>query len=122
MPRTARHESISSSDIYHVLVRGINKQNIFLDDEDKQKFIETIKIYKKKYKFSLLAYSIMDNHVHLVLEDNKHNLPETWVFFPKEKETNQLIPSDAIPCSGKCSQCSSCWTLKKGQCVVFKKH
>ena len=76
MPRTARHESISSSDIYHVLVRGINKQNIFLDDEDKQKFIETIKIYKKKYKFSLLAYSIMDNHVHLVLEDNKHNLSD----------------------------------------------
>lgn len=54
--------------------------------------------------------------------DNKYNLPETWVFFPKEKEINQLIPSDAIPCSGKCSQCSSCWTLKKGQCVVFKKH
>ena len=55
--------------------------------------------------------------------NNKYNLPETWVYFPKgEKDINALIPEDAIPCSGKCSKCAACWNLKKGQSVVFKKH
>ena len=55
--------------------------------------------------------------------DNKYNLPETWVYFPKGgKDINALIPEDAIPCSGKCSKCAACWNLKKGQSVVFKKH
>ena len=55
--------------------------------------------------------------------DNKYNLPETWVYFPKgKKDINALIPEGAIPCSGKCSKCAACWNLKKGQSVVFKKH
>ena len=37
MPRTARE--ISESNIYHVILRGINQQNIFEDDEDKKKFL-----------------------------------------------------------------------------------
>ena len=56
--------------------------------------------------------------------ENPYNIPTTWVYFPKkgENEFNHLIPEDAIPCSGKCYACQSCWQLKKGQSVVFKKH
>jgi len=35
MPRRARKKS--SSGIYHVVLRGINKQRIFEDDQDNQK-------------------------------------------------------------------------------------
>ncbi len=32
--------------IYHIMIRGINRQNIFEDDEDRKRFIERIKDYK----------------------------------------------------------------------------
>ena len=36
MPRQAREKSISG--IYHIIIRGINKQIIFEDKEDREKF------------------------------------------------------------------------------------
>ena len=44
MARKAREKS--ETGIYHIVFRGINKQNIFDDDEDRRKFIETLKYYK----------------------------------------------------------------------------
>ncbi|MDF2571853.1 MAG: transposase [Sporomusa sp.] len=46
MPRTARKKS--NSGIYHIMLRGINRQTIFEDDEDRIKFIDTIRQYKQK--------------------------------------------------------------------------
>jgi len=40
MPRTARRKSISR--IYHIILRGINRQTIFEDEEDAKKFIQTL--------------------------------------------------------------------------------
>ena len=40
MPRTARDQSASG--IYHVMIRGINRQDIFEAPEDYRKFIETL--------------------------------------------------------------------------------
>ena len=66
MPRTAR---IAPQEcVYHVLMRGNNKQNIFKDEEDFLKFIEILKKYKEKYQFNLYHYVLMTNHVHLVIE------------------------------------------------------
>lgn len=54
--------------------------------------------------------------------DNPHNLPTSWVKFKEES----YIPSKAIECSGHCGTCvntnSSCWHMKKGEAVFFKKH
>jgi putative transposase len=41
MPRSARKKS--SSGIYHIVLRGINKQRIFEDDEDSLYFLEKLK-------------------------------------------------------------------------------
>ena len=38
MPRKAR--KLSSTKIYHVMIRGNRKQDIFLEDEDRLKFIK----------------------------------------------------------------------------------
>ena len=46
MPRIAREKS--QSRIYHIMIRGINKQDIFEDDDDKQRFLETLKLCKSK--------------------------------------------------------------------------
>lgn len=68
MPRVARHKS--SSKIYHVMLRGVNKQKIFLDNQDRKMFIKILLKSKEKYKYSIYAYILMNNHIHLELMDN----------------------------------------------------
>jgi len=65
---------LSSSQIYHIMLRGNSRRDIFLDDEDRQKFLYTLINKKKDNEFILYAYCLMDNHVHLVLKENKDNI------------------------------------------------
>lgn len=72
MPRIARMKS--ESGIYHIMVRGINRQNIFTDTADRYKFLDLVKQYKPKCGYSIFAYCLMDNHVHLVLKEGEEPL------------------------------------------------
>lgn len=63
MPRTSRN--FGEKKIEHIIIRGVNKQNIFLDCQDKRKFTKEIINTKEKYKYELYAYVIMPNHVHM---------------------------------------------------------
>ncbi len=72
MPRMARIKS--STKVYHVILRGNAKQDIFLDEQDYNKFIKEICITKEKYQYELYAYCLMTNHVHLVIYDKCDNL------------------------------------------------
>ena len=54
--------------LYHVIVRGNNKEYIFKEDKGKEKYLETLLRYKKKYDFKLYSYCIMDNHAHMLIE------------------------------------------------------
>jgi len=65
MPRKARQES--STGIYHVMLRGINQENIFHDREDNLKFLDVVKEAKAICNFKLYSYCLMGNHVHLLL-------------------------------------------------------
>jgi putative transposase len=53
---------------YHTMVRGNHKANIFRDDEDREKFLNRLLLYKERYDFLLYAYTLMPNHFHLLLE------------------------------------------------------
>jgi len=72
MPRTAREKS--ESGIYHIMLRGINRQDLFEDDEDRQKFIEKLVLYKEKSSYKIYAYCLMSNHVHMLLHETKDPL------------------------------------------------
>jgi len=72
MPRQARVKS--QSDIYHIMLRGINQQVIFEDEEDNKKFIETLKTYKVISGYKLFAYCLMSNHLHLLIKTEKESL------------------------------------------------
>lgn len=72
MPRSARMKS--STGIYHIILRGINKQRIFEDAEDNQRFLEIIRIYQQTSEYLLYAYCLMNNHVHLLLKEGKEDL------------------------------------------------
>lgn len=67
MPRTARVKS--KTGIYHVVLRGINRQTVFFDDEDKEVFLNRVKLAKDKFHFTLYAFCFMGNHVHLVIQE-----------------------------------------------------
>lgn len=65
MPRRARRTA--GSGIYHVMLRGVNRDPIFLDDEDRTYFLRTLGTVRDASGCRVLAYCLMDNHVHLVL-------------------------------------------------------
>ena len=72
MPRYPRQWS--STQIYHVMIKGINKEYIFKLDRHKTKFLNIIVDIKKELEFEVIAYCIMDNHVHLLLRVNNGQL------------------------------------------------
>ena len=61
MARHARKASVSG--VYHVMLRGINRQRIFEDSQDEQKFLELLRLYRKRCGFALYGYCLMGNHV-----------------------------------------------------------
>lgn len=69
MPRVARKKSRSG--IYHIIMRGVNRQSIFEDDEDKMRLIETLKKYKHISNYEIYAYCLMENHVHFMLKESE---------------------------------------------------
>ena len=72
MPRQARRKS--ESGIYHIMLRGINQQQIFEDEEDGFRFLETLSKYKEQCGYEIYAYCLMSNHVHILLKEGKENL------------------------------------------------
>ena len=66
MPRAARE--LSESGRYHIMLRGINKQNIFENDEDKEKYISILTEYKEKCGFEIYGFCLMSNHIHLLIK------------------------------------------------------
>lgn len=74
MPRGARKKS--ESGIYHIMVRGINKQNIFHDNDDRLHFLRILRQIKLKHPFMLLAFCLMDNHVHLLIKETNEAISQ----------------------------------------------
>ena len=54
--------------LYHVIVRGNNRSYIFRNEDNKKTYKKIVSKYKKRYRFKLYAYCIMDNHAHLLIE------------------------------------------------------
>ena len=54
--------------LYHVITRGNQRQKIFKDRTDYQKYLQVLESYKDRYPYFLYAYVLMTNHVHLLIE------------------------------------------------------
>lgn len=68
MPRKSR--KLLDGKICHHIVQGINKEYIFKEAEDKNKYLNLLKKYYKDYEIDIISYCIMDNHAHLILYSN----------------------------------------------------
>lgn len=65
---------MSSTGIYHIVIRGINRQTIFEQDEDCERFVKVLEKYKKISGYELYAYCLMENHVHLLIKEGKDSI------------------------------------------------
>ncbi|MDD3323681.1 MAG: transposase [Sulfurospirillaceae bacterium] len=73
MPRKLRIEFCG---YHHVYNRGVAKGNVFLDEQDKVKFIEFMALVSKEYKFNIHSFCLMNNHYHILVENKKENLSQ----------------------------------------------
>ena len=84
MPRQARKES--GTGIYHVMLRGINRQDVFEDAEDYMRMLRCMQQMLEQYDdqgnrlppvCTFYAYCLMSNHVHLLLRVNQEDIGST---------------------------------------------
>lgn len=68
MARQAR--KISPTGYYHVMMRGNNKEKIFVREEDKYNLKEILKTAVKEDAIKIVSYCFMDNHIHLVIKSD----------------------------------------------------
>lgn len=98
MPRQARRKS--KSGMYHVIFRGVNKQEIFHDAEDCIRFLEILKKCKENDKILLMGWCLMNNHVHLLVKEGSEDLSNSmkslgiryaWYHHKKYESTGHLF-------------------------------
>lgn len=76
MPRNSRQNNLNDSKVYHVILKGVNKQELFFEDSDRIKFLKLLKETKEKYNYEIYAYVLMNNHVHLILFDKEDKMSQ----------------------------------------------
>ena len=65
MPRIAR--IVGAGYPHHIVQRGNNRENVFLDRTDYEKYLSLLAKYSKEREAGILAYCLMPNHVHLLV-------------------------------------------------------
>ena len=84
MPRQARKES--GTGIYHVMLRGINRQDIFEEAEDYMRMLSCLQQMLEQYDYqgkrlpplcTFYAYCLMSNHIHLLLRVSQEDIGST---------------------------------------------
>jgi putative transposase len=69
MPRLPRLVLVGQP--HHVIIRGNNREPIFIADEDYQFYLEKLRLACVKHQCDLHAYVLMTNHVHLLITPHK---------------------------------------------------
>jgi REP element-mobilizing transposase RayT len=72
MPRKARIDAPGA--LHHIIVRGIERRRIFLDDQDRDNFIERLGDIVTETKTFCFAWALIPNHVHILLRTGPTSL------------------------------------------------
>ncbi len=98
MPRQARLDMPGA--LHHIMIRGMNKSDIFVDDEDRTKFLERLGRNVQDAKCSVYAWVLMSNHVHVLFKSGEKGISAvmrkllTWYaqyFNRKHERTGHLF-------------------------------
>ena len=72
MPRSPRSELAAG--VHHVYARGNNRQAIYFDDVDRTAYLRILGATVHRCEWRCLAFCLMLNHVHLLIETVRPNL------------------------------------------------
>ena len=67
--------------LYHLMSRGNDGQDIYLNDAGRQLFLETISEMSERFGIDIFAYVLMSNHYHLLVRTNRANLKKSMQWF-----------------------------------------
>ena len=70
----ARKKRMESVGFYHIVDRGVERRMIFMDAKDHLVFLEILQESAEVYGFTVYAYTLMNNHYHLLIKTSKLNL------------------------------------------------
>ncbi len=76
MPRTPRKKS--AVNIYHIMIRGNNKQQIFLDHDDYDRFLSILAEKRQNRSLVLYAWCLMPNHIHLLIKEKQEQMDQVF--------------------------------------------
>jgi len=74
MPRGPRLDTPGT--LHHVIIRGINRGAIVMDDDDRTAFVNRVGSLAQSTSTTMYAWALMDNHVHLLLKSGPLGLPD----------------------------------------------
>jgi putative transposase len=72
VPRQPRRELPDG--VFHVTTRGVNSEDIVLDDEDRWGFVRLLHATVRRYRWRLYAWCLMTNHYHLLVGSSREAL------------------------------------------------
>lgn len=70
MPRQSRIDTAGA--LHHIMIRGIERKDIFKDNKDRDNFIERLGSIVKETHTSCFAWALLSNHVHLLLRTGSY--------------------------------------------------
>ena len=71
-----RKERITEPGFYHVISRGVERRNVFLDEDDFDMFLSLMSQEFTSYNIIIHAYCLMTNHYHLLIETKEANISD----------------------------------------------
>lgn len=67
--------------LYHILSRGNERRDIFLHDNDRFSFLDTLGELSERFEVVVYAYVLMGNHYHLLIKTNRPNVSKSMQWF-----------------------------------------
>lgn len=71
-----RKERINEPGFYHIVCRGVERRNVFLDGDDFDKFLSILSGEFIAHTVTLHAFCLMTNHYHLLIETKERNISD----------------------------------------------
>ena len=108
MPRIAR--AVATGFPHHIVQRGNNRERVFSDKEDEERYLSLLKKYSAKWDSPLLAYCLMSNHIHILTR-------------PKTDESLYKMMQGVTLCytqyaNGKYQRSGRLWESRYHSCIV----
>lgn len=89
-----------------MMLRGVNRQIIFEDEEDAIRFLQVLNKYRQKSECKIYAYCLMGNHVHILNKGGERKAGD-------DDETKRLKDSEAVKIIKDICNISHCTNLQK---------